>query len=535
MKLGIPTNIKLPKLRLIPTVIASLFIGFIFIFMLQYFYPTAPGFCRKIKEVSPMATNSYQPFLSYDLAIANPAMVFPTVMDNYDFSVLSDIEVAYYNTLTDLMRKQRKSNQEGPITDSQGFLFPELAKSEISKERERNPKGAGRHPKNFLALFKSFTGARYLSMDVNSRSVCMLLNSNPAFFERVSFPDNRIPSYRVIDRFDQVMTESNLWEKAARIIIQKNIDNKIINPRVEDKLIIDTTHIPARAKRGKLIKACRKCRAKDICPYKITTDDNAGILIKSKTEIYFAHKIGLSSLTVSKLPIDWVVDRGETYDGHFFCPLLQSFVDKFPMFTISKVIADGIFNYKDNYLCAQKYLKAQLIAPINSRKCKEILNPARGIKKITKQGQPICIDDKPMFLITKNEPTREYIWGCSVYHPESPEYDLQYICPMRSQCNNTTIGRVYRTKADEFPQICWDFPQFSKIAKSIFALRTTIEREIGQLKEALKMESLWKRGKDNVNAHVAKCLIAMHMVAWIAHKTHNGDLMHSIKTFHLQK
>jgi hypothetical protein len=535
MKLRNPTNLILTKNKFLPTVISMLLIGLIPSFMLQYFHPTKQDFCRKMKGVSPMNTNTYQPFLNYDLAIPNPAMVFPTVMDNYNFSVLSDIEVTYYEELANLVRRHRKSNLQEPIADSQGFLFPELAKIEIAKERERNPKGAGRRPKDFLALFKSFTGARYLGIDVNSRSVCMLLNSNPAFLERVSFPNNQVPSYRVIDRFDQVMTESNLWEKAARVVIQKNIDDKVINPRLEDKLVIDTTHIPARAKKGKLIKACRKCKAKDICPYKITTDDNAGVLIKSKNEVYFARKVGLSSLTVSKLPIDWLVNRGETYDGHFFCPLLQSFKNRFPMFNISKAIVDAIFNYKDNYLCAQKYLEAQLVAPINSRKCKEIPNPARGIKKITKQGQPICIDDRPMFLITRNEPTREFIWGCLVYHPESPEYDPQYICPMRNQCSNAAIGRVYRTKADKFPQICWDFPQFSKIAKSILALRTSIEREIGLLKEALKMESLWKRGKKNVNAHVAKCLIAMHMVAWVAHKTHRDNLIHSIKTFHLQK
>ena len=47
----------------------------------------------------------------------------------------------------------------------------------------------------------------------------------------------------------------------------------------------------------------------------------------------------------------------------------------------------------------------------------------------------------------------------------------------------------------------------------------------------LKMESLWKRGKKNVIAHVAKCLLSMHIVANVAHKIGCPESMHRIKTF----
>ncbi|MCD5401543.1 hypothetical protein LR013_02975 [candidate division NPL-UPA2 bacterium] len=94
-----------------------------------------------------------------------------------------------------------------------------------------------------------------------------------------------------------------------------------------------------------------------------------------------------------------------------------------------------------------------------------------------------------------------------------------------------TMAEHYRTKADSFRQINWNFPQFSKEARGLLALRTTIEREISWLKRDLKMESLWKRGKKNVIAHVAKCLISMHLVTNVAHKVGCPECAYRIKTF----
>jgi hypothetical protein len=49
------------------------------------------------------------------------------------------------------------------------------------------------------------------------------------------------------------MTENELWEKAAYLAIDTNITDKIIDPKEECFLILDTTHIPARAKKGKVV------------------------------------------------------------------------------------------------------------------------------------------------------------------------------------------------------------------------------------------------------------------------------------------
>lgn len=227
-------------------------------------------------------------------------------------------------------------------------------------------------------------------------------------------------------------------------------------------LILDTTHIPARAKKAKVIKACRQCVFSQTCKFRVPTDDNAGVLTKSKTEKYYAHKVGLSTLSKSTLPIDWFVDRGERFDGKFLEPLLRQFQDRYPQFDITEVIANGTFGYKDNEELTEKILEARLLSPVNPRRCKEIEAPARGIKKITKYGQPICLADFKMALRGRSISTKEYIWVCARLHPESPQYDPEYICELKDQCSSGQYGRAYRTKAKDFLKSTGNFPSSAK-------------------------------------------------------------------------
>lgn len=480
-----------------------------------------------------MNYNTYQPFLDYGLT-PNPAVIFPTIIENYDWKVFRAISKEYYRSLSSFWQKEnaQRKRMQNSCSQEQLLLFPSYPQADKKAPKEGNPRNAGREPNDFFPLFKSFICARYMDIDVNSRTICSLLNSNPAFLERMNFENNLPPSYRTIDRFDQIMTEYGLWEKALYISIRLNINEQVIDPEQECAIIVDTTHIPARAKKGKVIKPCRECVFTKMCPYKVPTDDNAGILTKSKTEKYFAHKVGTLTPAKARLPTNFFVGRGETFDGHFLEPLLDDFIEKFPQFdNLDYVIADGTFGYIENEKMVREKLQAQLVAPINPRKSKEVECPARGIRKIDKYGQPVCINNFGMFLLTKVHTTKEYLWACPKLHPESPDYEPNFICNMKQYCSKGTYGRVYRTKADNFTQINWNFPQFSKEARGFLALRTTIEREYSWLKRDLKMESLWKRGKKNVIAHVAKCLISMHLVANVAHKVGCPECANRIKTF----
>lgn len=475
-----------------------------------------------------MSLNIYQPFLDYGL-VPNPAVIFPTVIDNYGWEIFKGVAKDYHLSLKEFRAKDGRSSGND-LDQYQGELF---ASSILSKGYDscKNPRNAGRKPQDFMPLLKSFNCARYMDIEVNSRTVCSLLNSNPAFLERMGYKDNRPPSYRVIDRFDQVMTEYELWEKVAYLAIDTNIKEKVIDKDMECFLIVDTTHVPAKARKDKFVKPCRECIFTKTCQWKVPTDDNAGILSKSATERYYAHKVGLSTPARSALPIGWFVDRGERFDGRFLEPLLDQFIERYLQFEITHVIANGTFNSEENKEITRAKLSAHLVAPINPRRCKEILSPARGIKKITKYGQPICLADLGMVLHTRSLKSREYIWVCAKLHPESPEYEEGFVCEFKERCSKGRYGRAYRTKADSFPQINWELPQFSKEAQGLLALRTTIERDISWLKQGLKMESLWKRGKKNVIAHVAKCLTSMHIVANVAHKIGHPEFMHRIKTF----
>ncbi len=222
-----------------------------------------------------------------------------------------------------------------------------------------------------------------MDIDVNSRTICSLLNSNPAFLERMNFKDNLPPSYRTIDRFDQIMTDYDLWEKASHTSIRLNINENVINPEEECAIIVDTTHIPARAKKGKVIKPCRECPFYKSCPDKVPTDDNAGVLTKSKTEKYFAHKVGLLTPAKSALPTNFLINKGETFDGHFLEPLLDDFIENFPQFdNVDYVIADGTFGSREKEKMVREKFHAQLVTPINPRRSKEIEHPARGKKNV---------------------------------------------------------------------------------------------------------------------------------------------------------
>ena len=419
-----------------------------------------------------MSTNYYQPFLGYNF-VPNPAVIFPTVTANYDWDLFTDLGKEYYQCLSQFWKEEQRQMRKKTETPSyQGRLFPDIPSPTSSFQRGENPKGAGRRPTEFLSLFQSFVCARYMDIEVNSRTVCSLLNSNPAFLERMNF-NKMVPSYRTIDRYDQIMSERSLWGKACYLTIRRNITEKVINPKEECALIVDTTHIPAKAKKGKVIKPCRDCPFFKTCQEKIPTDDNAGVLVKKKSEIYFAHKVGFLTPGKSTLPLNYWVDRGERHDSNFLEPLIDDLMTNFPEFIESTdfVVGDGAFNSRDQEQMVKEKIQAQLVAPINPRKKKGEMNPARGIKEITPYGQPVCICGFPLFLLGQDHKTREYIWACPKLNPDSPECEQSFSCHLKEHCSEGSKGRFYRTKADEFTQINWNFPQFGRKAFVSFGLK----------------------------------------------------------------
>ncbi|MDI6734802.1 MAG: hypothetical protein QME42_01190 [bacterium] len=87
-------------------------------------------------------------------------------------------------------------------------------------------------------------------------------------------------------------------------------------------------------------------------------------------------------------------------------------------------------------------------------------------------------------------------------------------CCLKEQCSPNSIqGRVFRLKKELVPQIDWKLPQISYTHKIVYYLRTKIERLFGLMKKRYKMNYLYKRGIENVKAHIDKFMSLMHLIA----------------------
>ncbi|BCV20522.1 hypothetical protein hamaS1_05910 [Moorella sp. Hama-1] len=179
---------------------------------------------------------------------------------------------------------------------------------------------------------------------------------------------------------------------------------------------MDTTHIEAEAKAPPKEK-------KDDPTYK-HSDDNVGIMRKSNTVTYIAHKGTLIVDPVSELPYTHYTAKGGEADNLTLKPALLKF--KVPEIAagVTIVEADGIFDTDD---CKQETRtvlpKAQLYTPINPRRRKSTpVEGVAGIKEIDPYGRPVCLSGHPLVLIGRDIKRGEYIWCCPCYHPRcSPE------------------------------------------------------------------------------------------------------------------
>lgn len=111
------------------------------------------------------------------------------------------------------------------------------------------PRFAGRPPKCFFAMFKSFLGVTLAGQPAEPQFVHQKLRENPAFARTCGFsipradkPERQsdIPSLRKLQQFDQIMTQNGLWAEAALDRVADNLRDGTV--RVESTLVHDTTH-----------------------------------------------------------------------------------------------------------------------------------------------------------------------------------------------------------------------------------------------------------------------------------------------------
>lgn len=440
----------------------------------------------------------------------------------YDWNTIEQkVEPKFREAALDFHRN-RKSSHKCPFKQPTEFL--PLFGIEVEKSQSytsNNPKGAGRKPQPFIAFIKAFKLAPIIYVEQNCIALRLALLTNTDFFNICGF--HYVPAERTLQDFDQIMAQYALWEMVSDMAYQKNVADKIIIESQEDTLNIDNTHQPAYSAPSKSIKECRECPSFKKCAYKVSTDQTADWYVKSKCKILYAHQVGIAQLSKSGAPVSRIVLNGKQYEPDSLEPLLKDITDKKPNLNISRVTFDGIFNKKPSINIVHKYFPdAQVFAPvIATRYTKEIENPTRGIKKITKHGNVHCIADNILVFLSKDQYMNAFILGCPVYNSEARNklihlgVDVSKItCTLKKQCSpNSKQGRVFRLKRELVPQIDWDLPQISYAHKIIYSLRTKIERLFGLMKKRYKMNYLYKRGIENVKAHIDKFISLIHLIA----------------------
>ena len=434
--------------------------------------------------------------------------------------VLSDIKQEYewmqyiFNKqVNDKRRKDRITEQEREILALIGY-------DEKSEDENISlcHNAAGRTPVDFWACLKAFMLVWSLRTDQSVASVYVQLYSNESFAIACGFPKS-IPSYRTLARFDQIMTMAGLWAKVRIRLVTTNFDKGLIEP--ETQIATDTTHVEADS---------------TLTPEDSNTEptcDNVGILRKSKTVTYIAHKMSVPTLPKQNIPLAAYAYKGNTADNLTLESTLIRLFSDYPFLLphVDAILCDGIFQTADNHLLLRELLgpNVRLVCPVHPRNRKDVkVEGVNGIVIIDKYGVPHCISEHKLVLLGRDIKHQQYIWGCPVFNnkcnvPGATCSEANHI----ACCNGSASGRYLCVNRYDTPQINWEFPQHSKRHQAAYNLRKANERSISFLKEATGFRRLRKRNRVNAQAHGDKCVASFHIMIMMAHIMKKPELMRS--------
>lgn len=494
----------------------------------------------------------------------NPDVTYSKILDKFDFNLFRDEEKLYYQSLADFNRKlvkklkEKKNNQqqqhkavnkddayqellfemiEQPSTKTVLFQLPSITPEEI----HHNSKGAGQKPKNFYALVKAFLGVSYMGLKNSPDVVHSQLINNPSFARKCGFKyiiddetkhhQSNIPSLRKLQQFDQIMNLYGLWDNMKWKMVTQNLTDGTV--KVEADLAFDPSHVEAnssftvaetntdqgkKVKKavGKLSKRC-SCPDKNSCPHDWeVTDHGCGVVVKSPSEKYWAHKASFVGFPKSQVPIDAAaVNYAATNDGQTLIPHLQRLKQHVPVVIekIERVVADGAFNTAANKTFVQEEIGAILYSPINA---KNINVPSaadiKGINHFTKNGVPVCAAGLPLEMKGREMTKQRYIWAAPVITSKNKAVAACATCLLKPDCCPHSQRRTLRTKASDFPQIDWDNPQHLARWKNQYRKRTAIERMIKIIKVDYCVEHFHKRDSVNFQGHLDKAMLALHIL-----------------------
>jgi hypothetical protein len=405
---------------------------------------------------------------------------------------------------------------------------------------------AGRKPKCFFSLLKSFIGASLMGFPSEPEQVHLLLKSNPSFARVCGFGvkekgksdryDYRhIPGLRKLEQFDQVMRAVGLWDRIKVAEVKRNIEAGVI--KAEHELVGDTTHYHARSGFETVVYADEKGRPKKKSQSKVTkhchcpewstcahqwvlADDGAGTIVKSGTKRYWGHKASIVGLPRQGIALDAVaVMDAATHDGQTFFPHVEKVFAQYPEITgsIKRVLYDSAC---DDDLLKKRFKDksgVDLKASFNPRRAKAVTEDLpRGMEKITPYGVPVCLaghemdyrgirydSEKFIFQAPRREDGTSVCIDCG---------DRLYCCNRSTRSRSSQSGRTITVSFDTLPQIDANDPPMAKRFKAIMTRRPSVERMIKRLKCDLGDDRLGKRGNESFQAYLDKTMIGYHLL-----------------------
>ena len=528
---------------------------------------------------------------SDDLYLAEQAdVLWFTTLRDLDWRVFVDVAAQYYEALWAFNQAQRSAREErergaapaNPETREQAdrrLLFARPTMDETAAvlhvvpavKREYthvNPatlrpgrvpfRLAGRTPKCFFRMLKAFLGMALLGRSPEPEFVQQELDNNPSYARVCGFtlPDPRlgyrasdIPALRKIEQFDQIMTQSGLWDQAALAQIRTNFARGII--KVEPTLVHDTTHYEAhsayrvvetlrgeeppvarrskppnqrRKKKGarhrarksqsKTTKRCR-CADRTVCAHAwIQADEGAGTVVKQRGKMVWGHKASTMACAGQEVLLDAVaMSDAATHDSRSLLPHLARLFTRFPNLRgkITKVLDDGAL---DDAAIRERVLEdfaAELYASPNPRARQPIHKDlGRGLDHLTSLGVPVCSQGYPFGFVGCRHADERFLFRA----PDDEEgHPVCAGCPAASDCLRPGAERRHVTVAfDRLPFLDPRRPYLSKRFHKTMARRTVIERLHKLMKFDYGDSRLTKRGNDAFQARLDKTLLAMHVV-----------------------
>lgn len=504
--------------------------------------------------------------------LQDPEVTWARLVAEFPMALLTDLALKYHAAAREFNRRDRKGRPGRPRSRRSAEARAAVARDGASPGVvvpgdfaclgvEARPATTGRSPKPFHSMVLAFLGAAAAGTPAVPEHVHRMLHDNPTFASRCGFeypasPKGRrsrrlvIPALRTLQRFDQVMAEYGLWGEARLALVRRNLDKGAITR--SDSLCADTTHfeadstsrvvelppkkegtrplkqrkiVAARAAQNKkkkpketrkvrISRLTKRCRHEDHdacnCPW-VEGDTGAGVVVKSSTKKYWAHKAAVIGYAGTTVPLDVAV---VSYASMHDTTTLEPHLDRLRLILpeafdgVRFAIADPAYDEAPARERLPRKHGLALITKINPRARKEAPLPGQeGRFMLTPQGVPVCLQEKPLRLVARDERRQDYIWRGPLTDKGVP---LCKGCPFAQQCGLQGECRALRVPRTTTPQIDWEHPQHLPSEEVRYRLRTAVERQIERVKGPLERNRLPCRGRLRVQAFLDLRLAALH-------------------------